>query len=123
MGQPPLFLVALGPRVTEIDVNAVHLSRGEKLRQQRRVRVNEKHIGEPLLRHPLHSHHHGVRHLFHGDEQGVRLGLGGSGGEAPLAAAQLYLQPLRLGIQLPPPSPHSLRLPDPAVPAGLHTGL
>jgi len=120
VGQPALFLVALGPGIAEINVQAIHLARGEQLRQQGGVRIDEEHIFQPLTDDPLHGHHHGVRHLLHGNEQRVRQGLRRSGGEATLAAAQLHLQPLRLGIQLPPMAPHGLRLADPAALAGVH---
>ena len=105
VGQPALFLVALGPGIAEINVQAIHLARGEQLRQQGGVRIDEEHIFQPLTDDPLHGHHHGVRHLLHGNEQRVRPGLRRSGGEAALAAAQLHPQLPCLRHQLPPAPP------------------
>ena len=123
MGQPALFLVAFRPRIAEIDVKAIHFTGGEKHRQKGGVGVEKEHVFQTLRRYPLHGHHHGVRHFFHGDEQRVRLRLSGAGCEATLAAAQLHLQTFGLRIKRPPVPPQPLRIADPAIAAGVHAGL
>ena len=105
MGQPPLGLPLGGPGVAEIDVNEVHFPRREIVRQQRRVAHHEEHVFQFQRRGPLHGHHQGVGHLLDGDKQNVWVLSGGLGGEAPLAAAQLYPQFSRLGHQRLPPAP------------------
>ena len=105
VGQPPFFLVALGPRVAEVDVQPVDLPVGEHIRQQRRVSVYEPYVPQPRVPRLLHGHHHGVRHLFHGNQQYLRLCRRGPHGEAALAAAQLHPQLPCLRHQLPPAPP------------------
>ena len=105
VGQPPLFLVALGPRVAEVDVQPVDLPVGEHIRQQRSVSVHEPHVPQRRVPRLLHGHHHGVRHLLHGDQQHLRLCRRGPHGEAALAAAQLHPQLPCLRHQLPPAPP------------------
>ncbi len=83
MGQTAALLVALGPRVAEIDVQPVHLRRGKHIRQQGGVPHHEEYVVQPRRLRPFHGHHHGVRHLLHGDEQNIRLRLGRTHGEAP----------------------------------------
>ena len=122
VGEPPLFLVALGPRITKVDVQAIHLAGGEHIRQQRGVAVHEEHVFQSRLRDPLHGHHHGVRNLLHGDEQHIRLRRGGVRREPALAAAQLHPQLPRLRHQRPPLSPHGEGIADEAAAAGLHPG-
>ena len=84
------------------------------------VGIDEEDIGEIFRRDSLHGYHHSIRYLLHGDEKGIRLGLGRSGGETALAAAKLHLHGCCLGVQLPPMAPHGLRLADPAALAGVH---
>ena len=44
MGQPTLFLIAFRPRITEIDVKAIHFTGGEKHRQKGGVGVEKEHV-------------------------------------------------------------------------------
>ena len=123
MGQAALFLIALGPGVAEIDIDPGYLAGGEQLRQPGGIGINEEHVLQTLIHGALHGNHHGIRYLFHGDEQGVRLCLGRARCEATLAAAQLHLQIFCLGVQLPPMAPQILRTADPAISAGFHAGM
>ena len=122
MGQAALFLVASGPGVAEIDVDAVHLAGGEKLRQAGGIAVHEKYIVQTCRLGPLHGHHHGVGDLFHGNQQHVRLGGGGLRREAALAAAQLHPQLPGIGQQLPPAAPQGTGVRHQQGRAGLHPG-
>ena len=87
VGQPPLFLVALGPGIAEVQVDPVHLAGGKHLRQQGGVGIDKADVLQPGVPGPLHGYHHGVGHLLHGDQQHVRLCRRCTGGEATLSAA------------------------------------
>ena len=106
MGQAALGLPLGGPGVAEVDEDPVHLSRGEELRQAGCVPHQEEHVAKLRLHGPLHGHHLGVGHLLHGDEQHLRVLPGSLHGEAALSAAQLQIEGLGPGHQLPPAPPH-----------------
>ena len=122
VGQPPLLLVALGPRVAEVDIQPVDLALREHVRQQRGIAVHEPHVvytGVPRL---LHGHHHGVGYLFHGNEQHIRLRCRRAHRKAALAAAQFHPQLTGGGHQLPPPSAHGEGVFNKVHTAGFHSG-
>ena len=122
VGQAALFLVAFGPGIAEVDIDAVHLAGGEEVRQAGGVAVHKEHVVQPRVPGPLHGHHHGVGDLFHGDQQHVRLGGGGLRREAALAAAQLHPQLPGIGQKLPPAAPQGTGVRHQQGTAGFHPG-
>ena len=122
VGQPPLGVAAAGPGVAEIDVDAVHLAGGEEIGELVRVGADKPDVGKARADAALHGHHHGVGHHIHRQEQHVRLGGGGVGGEAALAAAQLQVDLPGLGHQIPPMAGAVVGVPDEPVRAALHPG-
>ena len=122
VGQAAFGVALAGPGIAEVDVDPVHFAGGEEVGQLVGVGVHEEHIVQPLPDTPLHGHHHGVRHHFHGDEEHIRLCRRGPCGKAALSAAQLHPQFPGSGHQFPPLAPPVLGIPDQAVGTPLHPG-
>ena len=122
VGQAALGVALAGPRIAEVDIDAVYLAGLKEGGELVGVGVHEKDVFQPLRGAALHGHHHRVRHHLHRDEQNVRLALGGLRREAALAAAQLHPQLPGLGHQIPPVAPVLIGVPDQLRGAALHSG-
>ena len=116
-------LVALGPRVAEVDVQPVHLAGGKHVRQQRRVAVHEEHVAAvrpPCARSMATTMASGTFSTAMSSTSGS--GGGRVHGEAALAAAQLHPQLPGIGHQRPPLATHGEGIADETAAAGLHPG-
>ena len=122
MGQAALGVAVGGPGIAEVDVHLVHLVGGEVVPQAGGIPVDEEHVGQALGHAALHGHDHGVGDPLQGDIEGIRVLLGGLGGKAALAAAQLQPQVGGIRLQIPPVSPIGGGVPDQKPAAPLHPG-
>ena len=123
IGQPALGVFLPGPGVREIDEQPVDFPGCENVFHVSNVHVDEKHIVKAHSLSLLHGHHHGLPAPLHGNQQHLRVCLGGFGGEFSLAAADLHPQLPTAGLQFPPGSLVSGRFPDPVGPALFRPGL
>ena len=123
VGQTALGLPLGGPGVAEVDVDEIHLVLGEVVGDQGGVAHHEEDVLQLQSHGPLHGDDHGVGDLLNGDEEDVRVLLGGLHGEAALAAAQLQPQlPGRRHERLLPLAPQGKAVLDLDGSAFLHSG-
>ena len=122
VGQTALGLIALGPGIAEVDVDAIDLAGGEEKGQLIGVGIHEEDVAQPRVAAALHSHHHGIGYHFDGEEQHVRFGGSGFGSEAALAAAELHAKLTGRGHQLAPMTAALIGIADQNRLAAFHTG-
>ena len=102
VGQPALGLIALGPGIAEVDVDAAYFAAFKELRQLIDVSLDKKDVAQFFTRRAFHRHHQRVRHTLDRQEQHVRFVRRGLGGESALAAAKLHADLAAVGHQFAP---------------------
>ena len=120
IGQAAAGVLHRRPGVAEVDVQQVYLVRGKVVAEAGGVAVNKKYVGQPHISAPLHGDDHGVGYPLHRHIQALRMGCGGLGGKAPLAAPKLQPEQPRTGHLFPPGAPHLHRVLDPQRRTDLH---
>ena len=105
--QAELRVPAFGPRIAEVQVDAVHFARAEDLTQVCGVKIQKSDVFQPRRFGTLHGKDHGVRHLLDGDNIAPWLALSQRAGKAALSAADFQQQ---RPAGLSPAAAHCFRL-------------
>ena len=103
-------------------MNSRSISPGAKISSILATSISMKNTFFSSISGLLHGHHHGLPAALHGDEQHIRVNLGGLSGEFSLSAADLHPQRRAVRLQAPPVAPERLRLIDSVSGAFFHSG-
>ena len=122
-GQAALCIFLARPRVAEVQIEQVNFAVRKIILQFRCVDGEKKDVFQPHGERLFHGEQQSLLHLFHGDDQDIRLCRGGFHREFALAAADFQTQLLCTRQQGTPFAPKLRTVLNPDGGTGLHPRL